>query len=248
MIDEILTNLCKNTQADYGYEKLVPEETDKAKDQIYKAVMEAVPKKMERNKDNGVSRWMDGTDTWGLEYALKFNTGVDMHNQAVEEMTQLDDSKNTGKLWQDGYNKGFKAGKQTTKNQKKPLEAVSGSCLPSTEVESLFSDANNNLQPNYSTKTPPNTENTNDILDEILDKLVLQACDYEAGKDVDLDAKTNEALRQIQALVEQERLESWLYGAETMIELMTAPPTPYTARRIFEIKDKIAKLRGESNG
>jgi hypothetical protein len=40
--DEILTNLCKNTQADYGYEKLVPEETDKAKEQLYKAVMEVI--------------------------------------------------------------------------------------------------------------------------------------------------------------------------------------------------------------
>ena len=52
------------------------------------------------------------------------------------------------KDWKDGYNKGFKAGKETVKNQKKPLEALSGSCLPSTEVESLFSDVNNNLPTN----------------------------------------------------------------------------------------------------
>ena len=57
--------------------------------------------------------------------------------------------------WQDGYEKGFKAGKQTTSDQKKPLEALSGSCLPSTEVDSLFSDVNNNLQSNYTTENLP---------------------------------------------------------------------------------------------
>ena len=33
-IDNILVELCKNTQADYGYQKLVPSETTKAKQAI----------------------------------------------------------------------------------------------------------------------------------------------------------------------------------------------------------------------
>jgi len=48
-VENILDDLCKNTQVDYGYEKLVPSETIKAKqslDSHYLSIfLEVIPKK-----------------------------------------------------------------------------------------------------------------------------------------------------------------------------------------------------------
>jgi cell division protein YceG involved in septum cleavage len=57
----------------------------------------------------------------------------------------------------------------------------------------------------------------NTELDEILDTLVFNACEYETGKDVDLDASTNKAKSQIQELIATARIDGLImarYGVD----------------------------------
>ena len=118
--------------------------------------------------------------------------------------------------WKDGYDKGFKAGKETVKNQKKPLEALSGSCLPSTEVDSLFSDVNVGLPSDYTSKSTNTKDELGEIIDkyEIIDTSHLYRHEHDASelkKQISkLRAKDRQQLiRRIKEELRQARMENW---------------------------------------
>lgn len=80
-LDEILTELCKNTQADYGYEKLVPIATDEAK----RAIIDLIDKELIGSVRLLTNYYNKETDEYNVDGAISGGSWDDIFEAGSQQ-------------------------------------------------------------------------------------------------------------------------------------------------------------------
>ncbi len=65
--------------------EIAPEINDNQSKLHYRELCKALPEKRQEDVLDGVPRYQNGVDQWGVEYATQVNDSVRVHNQTIDQ-------------------------------------------------------------------------------------------------------------------------------------------------------------------